>query len=212
MAKNMPQGLSCFSCILVSGMAALILRLRSRVIDCYIPLERIKADCAEVFGGRCDVGRLFTDAEAEMSADKKRRAAEEVCEKIWALAGEHEDFDISEMRQMFDWTGDELTRPELLDELTKFYQAVYQAAENIRRWFFAADRNGRLRAITAHGRDIVLLPQERWDEIFRSLMDNGKMKRYITLLGVEPIGDGTVEKLRLLLYNDGLYEEIRRRA
>ena len=75
-----------------SRTAALILRLRSRVIDCYIPLERIKADCAEVFGGRCDVGKLFADAEAEMSADKKSRAAEEVCEKIWALAGEHEDY------------------------------------------------------------------------------------------------------------------------
>ena len=198
--------------MLFARAAAMIFGIRNWAIDRYIPLEQIKEDCAAVFGDRWDVDALFADAEAALAADRTRQASAEIYGKIDEMAEAQEDYDIVEMKDMFNWTEESATDPNLLDALTKFWSQAYKVTAELRAKFFAADRAGRIDTLAAMGRCGALLSNKTWKKLFANIMDDGKLLRYLVLLGTEWNDRSISEMARVLLYNDTLYEEVLRRT
>lgn len=198
--------------MLFARAMAMMFGIRNRAIDRYIPLEQLKADCAAVFGDRCDVDALFADAEAALAADKVRQASAEIYGKIDEMAEEQKDYDIVEMEDMFNWTEESATDPNLLDALTKFWSQAYSVTAELRATFFDSDRDERIDMLAALGRCSALLPNKTWKKLFANVMDNGKLLRYLILLGIEWNDRSISEMARVLLYNNALYDEITRRA
>ena len=116
------------------------------------------------------------------------------------------------MKDMFDWTPNSSTDSKLLTELEEFLKQAYEVTTDTRVEFYSAGRDRRIQMLTRLGGDRFLLSQERWADIFESVMDDAKMVRYITLFGIRISGDGIREMARVLLYNDALYSEIWRRV
>ena len=113
---------------------------------------------------------------------------------------------------MFNWTEESATDPNLLDALTKFWSQAYSVTAELRAKFFDSDRDGRIDMLAALGRCSALLSNNTWKKLFANIMDDGKLLRYLVLLGIEWNDRSISEMARVLLYNNALYDEITRRA
>ena len=116
------------------------------------------------------------------------------------------------MEQMFWWKPDVSTNPTVLDGLTKTYAKMIEVTNNIYAQFVAAGRRKRIEILTGYGGQYLLLPEDKWKDIFANMMDDEKMLRYISTFGVDRSSDNISMVVRILLYNDALYEEIARRV
>ena len=174
-------------------------------------LPQLKADCKTVFGESVDVDTLFADAAAELEASEHRQMVQELYDKIEHDA-EHCDYDIWSMQDMFDWTPASNTDPKLLEQLEQVYGKALEVTEDFRKQFLNANRDERIRLLTLYGGQKLLLSQERWVRVFDNVMDDEKMLRYVTLFGVKLDSTDIALIVRLLLYNDELYDEVRRRV
>lgn len=202
--------------MLLSRTMAMMFGIRNWAIDRYIPLNQLKTDCKDVFGDGCDVETLFKDAEesiANSRSSQTSKAIYDIIEKQTMLDAEEEaEYDINEMEQMFWWKPDVSTNPTVLDGLTKTYAKMIEVTNNIYAQFVAAGRRKRIEILTGYGGQYLLLPEDKWKDIFANMMDDEKMLRYISTFGVDRSSDNISMVVRILLYNDALYEEIARRV
>lgn len=193
--------------LLIRSMA-MMMGIRNWAIDCYIPLEQLKADCEDSFGDLCDVESLFSDADAALNENKHQKVADGIYSFVEDASEEQAEYDIVLMNEMVFWEPDDEAAPDLTDKLEAFLSSAYKATESNRKEFFQSTRAERLKAITAWGGKRYLLSEERWKEIFSDIMDDMKMARYITLFCAE-----SNEKMsNILLHNDALYNEVWRRV
>ena len=205
--NNIPDGVN----MLFARMAAMMFGIRNWAIDRYIPLDQLKADCAAAFGDRCDIEALFVDTEAKLEADEHQRAAQAIYQKIDEEAEKCDRYEIYDPEDMFDWEPGCSVDPKLLESFVSLFKQAYEVTAKTRAEFCAADRDERIKTLIGLDGARVLLSEERWNDIFDNVMDDDAMLRYITLFGIK--WNGKIKLMcRVLVYNDALYEEVKRQA
>ena len=205
--NNIPDGVN----MLFARMAAMMFGIRNWAIDRYIPLDQLKADCAAAFSDRCDIEALFVDTEAKLEADEHLRAAQAIYQKIDEEAEKCEYYEIYDPEDMFDWEPGCSVDPKLLESFVSLFKQACEVTADTHAEFCAADRDERIKTLIGFGGARVLLSEERWDDIFDHVMDDDAMLRYVTLFGIKWSGKVAL-MCRVLLYNDALYEEVKRQA
>ena len=188
-----------------------IFGLRNRAIDRFIPLEQIKADCAAVFGDRCDVDTLFAETAKALEHDEMRKEVEELYGKIEKAKKKNARYSMSGLKDLFHWTPSDADKvpPDLYDMLAAFLRMAFKTTEEVWKAFLSASRDQRIKLLIWCAGNNFLLPDDVWNRLFENVTEETGMRRYVALFSVPLKENDDFTIARLFLYNEDLYDYIR---
>lgn len=179
---------------IVARLMGLLCGAGNKNAAAFYPLDKIKADCKNVFGNQCDVeaviDRLIAEEEksnkdsiqsifyddADSILRQELLRAEKECR-------EDEKYEVSAYSDIIDFTPGCSIRPQLEADLIKNFKAIYRFAEKEFEEFKILNREQREKYFICNNHH-VLLKEEVWNRIFDKVMDDKYIIRIYGLFGV----------------------------
>ncbi len=175
--------------------------MENRNVNAFYPIERIREDCQEVFGGGAVVDRV-----AELLREKETSAIDSLQDLLYdgpddalrrdtaareaaALFGmgrepQEKGYDVNSYRELTGFVPGSRVKPDLEEDLIEHFCALHEYAQETFEEFRILKRTERENYLIQETAGLLLL-EEAWEQIFDRIMDDAYIVRIYGVLGVD---------------------------